>query len=79
MKLLTLAIASVVVDSQSTTTAPVTGQNSIVWSLSPCQSAFWIPSTTANFNLSWITYQYEGNPLSQFGKNKSNMYEAQAL
>lgn len=50
------------------TQAPAIEQTNILWSLSPCQSAFWVPSIPSEFNQNWITYQYEGNPLSQAGK-----------
>lgn len=53
--------------SGQTTSSPIE-QTNILWSLSPCQSAFWVPSTPSEFNQNWITYQYEGNPLSQAGK-----------
>lgn len=66
---LTWAIVSVMVKSQTTAPVPATEQTTILWSLAPCQSAFWIPSTSSEFTQNWITYQYEGNPLSQFGKN----------
>ncbi|KAK7601249.1 hypothetical protein V9T40_008690 [Parthenolecanium corni] len=68
LKLLTLAITSIIVDSQTSTPAPTTELSTILWSLSPCQSAFWIPNTSSEFAQNWITYQYEGNPLSQFGE-----------
>ncbi|KAK7571928.1 hypothetical protein V9T40_014400 [Parthenolecanium corni] len=70
LKLLTLAVASIIiVESQTNVPVPATEQTTILWSLAPCQSAFWIPSTSSEFNQNWITYQYEGNPISQFDTN----------
>ncbi|XP_065205829.1 uncharacterized protein LOC135835490 [Planococcus citri] len=52
--------------AQSDATIITQTQTSILWSLAPCQSAFWVPNIPTAFNQNWITYQYEGNPLSKF-------------